>query len=167
MLTTFLSWIYITFLCWTWGKLFLLSVRKITNVHLQPLHFSVICITGLSVITIIAGILSLIIPLNSWWVQLLFIAPCLVLFLKKRSSIFSYCLKKRITKLSFAACYFIISLFAFDFSHEYVDHSPPGYAGLSCSNYTMDREIQSYPGVGSFTFSIRSSKPLVCRLCLI
>ena len=96
MLTTFLSWIYITFLCWTWGKLFLLSVRKITNVHLQPLHFSVICITGLSVITIIAGILSLIIPLNSWWVQLLFIAPCLVLFLKKDPQYFLTALKKEL-----------------------------------------------------------------------
>ena len=83
MLTTLLAWIYITFLCWIWGKLFFLSVKKMIQADLQVPHLSITCITGLAAITIIAGILSLMIPLGSWWVQLLFIAPCLILFSRR------------------------------------------------------------------------------------
>ena len=40
MLTILLAWVYITLLCWMWGKLFLLSVKKITNaVHFFVRHF--------------------------------------------------------------------------------------------------------------------------------
>ena len=74
MLTTLLAWIYITLLCWTWGTLFFLFIKKITKAELQSPHFSIICITGLAAITIIAGIFSLMIPMGRWWVQLLFIA---------------------------------------------------------------------------------------------
>lgn len=85
MLTTLLAWIYITLLCWMWGRLFLLSLKTIIQADFPASHFSIICVTGLASITIIAGILSLFVPLGSWWVQLLFIAPCLILFLKNDS----------------------------------------------------------------------------------
>ena len=94
MLITLLAWIYITFLCWAWGVLFLQFIKKILKSELQFPHFSIICITGLSAITVVAGILSLLIPLGEWWVQFLFILPCTILFFKKDSPVFFAALKK-------------------------------------------------------------------------
>jgi len=100
MLTTLLAWIYISFLCWTWGVLFLQIIRVEKNdLHLP--HFSIICIIGLATITVIAGALSLFIPLGEWWVQFLFIIPCLVLFFKKDSPAFFAVLKKELQDLHF------------------------------------------------------------------
>ncbi len=101
MLTILLAWIYISFLSWIWGILFLQFIKKIAKSDLQFPHFSIICITGLSVITVIAGILSLFIPLGEWWVQFLFIIPCLVLFFKKDSPAFFVALKKELKDLHF------------------------------------------------------------------
>ena len=99
MLITLLAWIYITFLCWMWGVLFLQFVKKIIKSELQFPHFSIICITGLSAITVIAGLLSLLIPLGEWWVQFLFILTCLVLFFKKDPPAFFAVLKKEFQNL--------------------------------------------------------------------
>jgi len=101
MLTTLLAWIYISFLSWMWGILFLQFIKKTTRNELQLPHFSIICITGLSAITVIAAILSLFIPLGGWWVQFLFIIPCLVLFFKKDSPAFFAALKKELEDLHF------------------------------------------------------------------
>ena len=101
MLTTLLAWIYISFLSWLWGILFLQFIKKTTRNELQLPHFSIICITGLSAITVIAAILSLFIPLGGWWVQFLFIIPCLVLFFKKDSPAFFAALKKELEDLHF------------------------------------------------------------------
>ena len=99
MLTTLLAWIYISFLSWMWGILFLQFIKKITGNELQLPHFSFICISGLSVITVIAGILSLFMQLGGWWVQFLFIFPCLILFFKKDSPAFFAALKKEFQNL--------------------------------------------------------------------
>src|SRR5436190_24273516 len=99
MLTTLPAWIYISFLSWMWGVLFLQFIKKITKSELQFPHFSIICLSGLSVITIIAGFLSLLIPLGEWWVQFLFILPCLILFFKKDSPAFFAALKKEFRAL--------------------------------------------------------------------
>jgi hypothetical protein len=82
-----------------WGVLFLQFIQKITKSELQLPHFSIICISGLSVITVIAGFFSLLIPLGDWWVQFLFIIPCLVLFFKKDSPAFFSALKKEFQDL--------------------------------------------------------------------
>src|SRR4030095_16006318 len=114
MLTTLLAWIYISFLSWMWGILFLQFVKKITGSELQLPHFSLICVSGLSVITVIAGILSLFIPLDGWWVQFLFILPCLSLFFKKDSPAFFSSLKKEFQILNllpailFSTCLLLI-----------------------------------------------------------
>jgi len=99
MLTILLAWIYISFLSWLWGILFLQFIKRITTSELQLPHFSIICITGFSAITVIAAILSLFIPLGEWWVQFLFITPCLVLFFKKDPPNFFSALKKEFQKL--------------------------------------------------------------------
>jgi hypothetical protein len=84
-----------------WGIFFLQFIKKITKSELQLPRFSIICITGLSVITVIAGILSLLIPLGEWWIQFLFIIPCLVLFFKNDSPAFFAALKKELQDLHF------------------------------------------------------------------
>ncbi len=99
MLFTLLAWIYISFLCWTWGILFLSLIKRITNVELASPHFSITCITGLSFITIVAATFSLFIPLGGWWVQILLIIPCLFHFLNKRGSLNLKALKTEWTSL--------------------------------------------------------------------
>jgi len=103
MLATLLAWIYITLLCWMWGILFLQLIKRIIKTDLQFPHFSIICITGLSVITVVAAILSLFIPLGAWWVQIIFIAPCLLLFRKNGVFLFSL-VKKEFSNLHLASC---------------------------------------------------------------
>ena len=99
MLITLLAWIYITFLCWVWGILFLQFLKKIIKSELQFPHFSIICLTGLSAITVTTGVLSLLIPLGEWWVQFLFILPCIILFFKKNPPVFFAALKKEFQNL--------------------------------------------------------------------
>lgn len=101
MLAILLAWIYISFLSWVWGVLFLQFIKKLFKNELQLPHFTIICITGLSAITVIAAILSLFIPLGKWWVQFLFIIPCIVLLLKKDSPAFFGALKKEFRALHF------------------------------------------------------------------
>jgi len=103
MLTTLLAWIYITLLCWMWGVLFLQLIKRITKTDLQHPHFSIICITGLSAITVVAGILSLFIPLGDWWVQLFFIIPCLFL-LRKNPTHFFFSFKKEFSNHHLVSC---------------------------------------------------------------
>ena len=107
MLTILLAWIYISFLSWMWGILFLLLIKKITGNEFQIPHFSIICITGLSAITVIAASLSLFIPLGEWWVQFLFIIPCLVLYFRKDSPFFFTALKKELQGLHFFSIIFL------------------------------------------------------------
>lgn len=111
MLTTLLAWIYVTLLCWMWGMLFFLSVKKIIKADLHVPHLSFICITGLATITIIAGILSLFIPLGNWWVQLLFIAPCIILFLRRDSRYFFNAPKKEFLNVHLLSAILLFACF--------------------------------------------------------
>jgi len=114
MLTTLLAWIYISFLCWMWGILVLRLINKTTKNELRFPHFGIICLAGLSAITVFASILSLMIPLGTWWVQFLFIVPCLVLFFKQDSPSFFAALKNefqslhRLSKILLYACLLLI-----------------------------------------------------------
>lgn len=109
MLTTLLAWIYITFLSWMWGILFLQTIKRITKTDWQLPHFSIVCITGLSAITFIAGMLSLVMPLGNWWVQFFFILPCLILFFKKNAPYFFASVKKEISNLHLVSSVLLFS----------------------------------------------------------
>jgi len=109
MLITLLAWIYITFLCWTWGILFLQSIIRITKTELEFPHFSIVCITGLAAITVISGLLSLVIPLGNWWVQFFFIIPCIFLFFKKNTPFFFTSLKKEFSTLHIASVILLLA----------------------------------------------------------
>ena len=110
MLATLLAWIYISFLCWTWGILLLQLTRRITKTELVLPHFSIICITGLAGITIFAGVLSLFIPLGGWWVQFLFIIPGLAVFFIKNVPYFFSSLKKEFSLLHLPSLILLSSL---------------------------------------------------------
>src|SRR6185369_7074241 len=101
MLATLLAWLYITFLCWTWGIIFLQLTGKVTKDKIVLPHFSIICIIGLATITIIAGLLSLVIPLGEWWVQFLFIIPGLATFFIKDIPYFFSSIKQEFGTLHF------------------------------------------------------------------
>lgn len=91
-----------------WGVLFLQLFKRITNTDLQFPHFSIICLAGLSAITIIAGIFSLLIPLGKWWVQLFFLAPCLM-HIKTIKDHFIYSVKNEFVNLHFASRILLVS----------------------------------------------------------
>src|SRR5258706_2999726 len=85
MLVTLLAWIFISFLCWAWGILLLRQLKIFfrDDQFVFP-DFIIICLAGLAVVTVMAGILSLFIPLGSWQARLLlFIIPCFLLFFQK------------------------------------------------------------------------------------
>ena len=104
MLVTLLAWIYITFLCWTWGKLLLKIFQPGTFQEQISDNFSITCLTGLGAITIVAGCLSLFIPLGVWWVQLFLFIPPIFYNIKNKNSGFLFAFKNQIkglNKLSF------------------------------------------------------------------
>lgn len=74
MLLTVLACIYISVLCWAWGWLFSFLITKISGKPGEH-FFSFTCLTGLCFILIVSGILSLFLPLGSFFVQFFFCLP--------------------------------------------------------------------------------------------
>jgi hypothetical protein len=109
MLITLLAWLYIGFLCWSWGRIFLSALKKINNEDQPGPPFSLICLAGLSIITVIASILSLFIPLGSWWVQLIFLIPSLMLLIRDKKEIYFSSLTKVFTGLHNTSLLLLIS----------------------------------------------------------
>jgi hypothetical protein len=110
MFAILLAWIYISFLCWSWGILALFLLKKTTNTETIFPHFSIICLSGLSAITIVAGILSLFFPLGNWWIQFLFIIPALAVFFIKNMPYFFTSLKKEFSLLHISSLFLLSSL---------------------------------------------------------
>lgn len=81
MLTTLLAWIIISIICWTWGNAIL--VFSFYKPHIEKLHFSIVCLTGLSVLTIFNCYISLLTNLSSLIILALTILA--VLFLTRRN----------------------------------------------------------------------------------
>lgn len=94
MLITLLAWIYISLLCWAWGVVLLNVFKKITGEEVLKIHFSFICLTGLSAVTIVAAVLSIFIALGNPLIGLLlFIIPFLIIIATKNGKQL-YALKK-------------------------------------------------------------------------
>lgn len=110
MLAILFAWLYISFLCWTWGVLFLQLIKQVTGREMNVPHFSIVCLTGLSAITVIAGLLSLFIPLGEWWAQFLFIIPALLIFFIKNIPYFFSSLKKEFSWLHISSLVLLSSL---------------------------------------------------------
>lgn len=112
MITTIIAWIYITFLSFTWGKLFFrLTAKGLSINQINDIHFSIICCCGIITITTIAAILSFFLPLGGVYIQLLFLIPSLFslkeIFRKKNSY-----LKRLLLPLPMLLliCYIIVAL---------------------------------------------------------
>lgn len=87
MLITLLAWVFITLLCWAWGVLLLQQLKFVLRDVEFPLpHFSIICMTGLAFVTVVAGILSLFFALGNWIMHAVVIIPCLLIFFQKPAS---------------------------------------------------------------------------------
>lgn len=78
MITTIISWLYITLLCYGWGNMFmrfmLKTIQQENNILFS--HFSIVCLTGLIIIAGVVQILSFFIPLHGWFMHIPFIIPC-------------------------------------------------------------------------------------------
>ena len=78
MLLILLVCIYITFICFTWGVCIYELLKKfVTKEQTELPDFSITCLLGLSGIIIVAGILSLFMPLGGWYAQLIILIPCI------------------------------------------------------------------------------------------
>lgn len=77
--------IYISFLCWSWGSAIIRLLQRISGGLPPSYHFSIVCITGLAAITVTGSLLSLFIPLGGWQVQLIFLLPAVLFWLKNPS----------------------------------------------------------------------------------
>ena len=110
MLATLLAWLYISFICWSWGIVLLQLIRKITKEEFGVPHFSLICLFGLAVITIAASGLSLFMPLGDWWIQFIFILPALLIFFLKNVPYFFSSLKMGLSLLQIFSSVLLLSL---------------------------------------------------------
>lgn len=99
MLLTLVAWIYISFLCWTWGLLLNRIMKKLSGAEPGASDFGITCIAGLSLITVVAGILSLFLPLGNWWIQLIFLLPLFLISSKDLPAKIFQGAKKYITSL--------------------------------------------------------------------
>lgn len=71
MLQIAVALLYITLLCWTYGYITIALFKNITAAQQTRLPgFSIVCMTGLSCIAVLAGILSIFVPLGGILVQL-------------------------------------------------------------------------------------------------
>lgn len=79
MIISLVAWIYITFLSYSWGKLFLrLALKNLLFTQINNIHPVATCFTGIILITTIAGILSFFLPLGLGSIQLFFLLPALL-----------------------------------------------------------------------------------------
>ena len=86
MLLILISCIYISFLCWTWGVATRTLFQRITGETIS-LTFSFTCLLGMVTITVIGGMLSIGLPLGSFYVQLFLLIPALLIAFQKATLI--------------------------------------------------------------------------------
>lgn len=87
MLITALAWLYITSVCWLWGSVFFLALNKANRNQIFFPHFCIVCLTGLSLLSVIFGFLSLTIHLNGIYIQIgLFTATLLLFFIIRKKT---------------------------------------------------------------------------------
>jgi hypothetical protein len=111
MIIILLTCIYITFICLGWGLASVELLQKINTEQTSgPPHFSVICLLGLSVITALAGSLSIFIPLGTWYLQFFLAMPALLFVLKHKRSSWNELKKKSFLTNPFSCALLFCSL---------------------------------------------------------
>jgi hypothetical protein len=77
MFLNILCWLYITLVCVAWGNMLLDTLLKKQSASLLQIEFPIICLSGLSVIGVIALYLSIFIALD-WKAHLVIVLPALI-----------------------------------------------------------------------------------------
>src|SRR5688572_17486787 len=83
MLFILLAWVYISFICWTWGCLLLRLFRGSTAGEAVVNQFPIVCFTGMAFLGVIVLWLSFFIPLGGCTAHLIIVIPALFSFLRK------------------------------------------------------------------------------------
>jgi len=81
MVITLLACVYISMVCWAWGSILSYLIQKWSGNKIDHL-FSITCLSGLCVIMMLSGILSLFLPLGSIHIQLVFLLPALFVIIR-------------------------------------------------------------------------------------
>ena len=108
MLLILISCIYISFLCWTWGLATCNLVERMTRETLS-LSFSLTCLMGMVTITVLAGIISIWLPLGGLYIQLLFLIPALLIAFQKSTTARFRKHLRNFRQVNKAVLYFFIS----------------------------------------------------------
>ncbi|MEP6726959.1 MAG: hypothetical protein ABJC98_14165 [Bacteroidota bacterium] len=78
MLQIFIAWIYISLLCWIWGYALITLFTGASGRDREKIPcFYIVCFAGLSVIAVLSGLLSLVIPLGGITAQSILLIPAL------------------------------------------------------------------------------------------
>lgn len=85
MLATLLAWLYISFVCWSWGSLAFQIINKTASEKNTLFDFSFVCLTGLVLITGIVSLLSIFFAIGDTWVQLIILVPALFIVFRRKS----------------------------------------------------------------------------------
>lgn len=110
MLFLILASIYISCFSWAWGLLIFSSLKKTSGYDSDTFpHFSIVCLTGLAALTVVAASLSLFMPLGGWEAQLIVILPGILFILQRNRHLFITELKKSILKLSPVVLFLLIA----------------------------------------------------------
>lgn len=86
MLQIALAGLYVTLLCWTWGHLTIRILQSAVPGGPAPMPaFSIVCIAGLSTLAVIAGALSIWMPVGGWMLQTALLLVALSYWLMRKS----------------------------------------------------------------------------------
>ena len=86
MIFSLLACIYITAVCWSWGMLLTVCIRRLVKEEaVVKLDFAITCFCGLAAISVMAGFLSLFLPLGGLLPQLIFFLPALSIFFRRET----------------------------------------------------------------------------------
>lgn len=84
MVYIFIALIYLSVLCWAWGHLLIRLFTRISSAgEAGTQSFSIVCFTGLSVIAVISGLLSLCMALGGIAAQLVLLIPAALTMMSK------------------------------------------------------------------------------------
>jgi len=109
MLLTIAAWLYISFSCAVWGSIMLYSIKRLVReTSAESLDGCLICLLGFIGITVFASILSLVMPLGGWVLQIILFFLTIAFLFFKPTRISLTALKRQFQKLHPALMFFLL-----------------------------------------------------------
>ncbi len=156
--------VLVSIVCYSWGTTTYKGITKLAGEEDFRLpHFSIVCLLGLAAIMPLAGIFSFFLPLKTWWVRVMFLAPAIVILFKKYKSIkipFSFrTYHPLIPILCIAILVLMLVMASWPISH-------PDTLGYHYQNIQWIREYKIIPGLAhlNFRYGIQGLWFPVCAL---